>query len=116
LPDCTAKAISHRISAVRKLTKDTVTSEAKITKPKGSAKRKAAVKKEGDGEANDEADETPSKPKKARTPRKKAALKKIDVVAEDDGEEGMNGVKVEVEEDTEEEVMVEDAGIVGGET
>lgn len=97
------------------MTKDAVTSEAKITKPKGSAKRKGAVKEEGDGEANGEADETPSKPKKARTPRKKAALKNVDVTAEDGREEGTNGVKVEVEEGTEEEPMVEDAGIVGGE-
>lgn len=121
--DCTPKAIQHRISAVRKMTSDTVTSEAKITQ--SGKKRKAAVKEDGDGEGtgSGEADDTPSKPKKARAPRKKATPKKskVTVAGGDDGEEEDMKKEEDVmeeeaaaEEIIQEPVMVEDVGIVGG--
>jgi hypothetical protein len=98
------------------MTKDTVTSEAKITQPKSGVKRKAA-KDDGDaeGEGEENREETPSKPKKARAPRKKAAPKtpkKVDVTAAED----FKDVKEEdaMDEESEGPVVVEDAGIVGG--
>lgn len=81
-------------------------------KPRGSAKRKN-VKEEGDGDGtrNGDAEDTPTKLKKPRAPRKKASPKTVDLATDDDGEEGVNGVEDDAEE---EEVKIEATGIVGG--
>lgn len=103
------------------MTKETITSEAKITQPKSSVKRKVA-KDDGDGEGEaDATEDTPAKAKKARAPRKKAAPKTpkkvVDTAEEVDGEDVKKDVVEEedtMDEESEGPVVVEDAGLVGG--
>lgn len=107
---CTAKAIQHRITSVRKTTQDTDISAPKTPKtPNTKGKRKAA-KEDVDGAGD--ADDSPTKVKKSRAaPKKKTSPKNVDVAGEEDEEEGMNGIRGE----SEEESKMGDAGLIGGE-
>lgn len=107
--DCTAKAVEHRMSKVKKMTKDSETTSSPIvakSKPTGKRKGSTATE-EADDNGGEGDDESPTKAKKPRAPPKKKATPKMsfDEAAQDDG----------VKDEEEGEVKIEDAGIVGGE-
>ena len=112
MPDCTEKAITHQIAKIKTDAKEQnngapSTPSAATTKvPKGTGTKRKSAKNDAGLEGSGYADESPTKPKKARAAPKskaKATSKSAAAAAEDDSEEAKNGFKAEENADVNDE-------------